>query len=116
MYTVFSFNFPLLPSLRKTQWLIETKALYNMHVQVASIISSNIYRADDAPLYKRGNSVLIGILCWNLVVYAASKAYYVWRNKRRERRWDELTSQQKLEYMDSQEDLGSKRLDFRFAS
>lgn len=91
-------------------------ALYNMHVQVASIIASNIYRGDDAPLYKRGNSVLLGILSWNLVIYAAAKGYYVWRNKRREERWAELTGEQKLAYMERQEDMGSKRLDFRFAS
>lgn len=91
-------------------------ALYNMHVQVASIIASNIYRADDAPLYRRGNSVLLGILSWNLIIYGAAKGYYVWRNKRRETRWSGLTSEEKLAYMESQEDMGSKRLDFRFAS
>ena len=37
-------------------------ALYNMSVQVGSIISANIYRAEDAPLYRKGNSVLLGII------------------------------------------------------
>ena len=87
-----------------------------MHVQVASIIASNIYRADDAPLYRRGNSALLGILSWTLLIYVASKGYYVWRNRRREKRWNQLTGEQKLAYMESREDLGSKRLDFRFAS
>lgn len=91
-------------------------ALYNMHVQGATIIASNIYREDDAPLYRRGNSVLLGISGWNLLLYVASKAYYVWRNRTRERRWNELSSEDKMEYLEAEEDSGSKRLDFRFAN
>ncbi|KAJ7826556.1 hypothetical protein B0H14DRAFT_2816914, partial [Mycena olivaceomarginata] len=53
-------------------------SLYNMCVY------SQIYRKDDAPMYRRGNRVLIIISCINLiVVYPGTKAYYIWRNKQR---------------------------------
>ncbi|OHW89564.1 MFS general substrate transporter [Colletotrichum incanum] len=90
-------------------------ALYNMCVQVSNIIGSNIYRADDAPVYWRGNSVLLGIVAWNLCLYAGSRAYYIWRNNVRAKKWDALQADEKVAYLDQNEHGGSKRLDFRFA-
>lgn len=89
---------------------------YNMFLQAGVIISSNIYRADDAPLYRRGNSILIGILCLNLVLYVLAKTYYIWRNRVRERKWDAMTPEEKLVYLSDHQDVGNKRLDFRLAS
>lgn len=91
-------------------------ALYNMTVQAASVIAANIYRADDAPLYRRGNSVLLGIVAWNLVLYALGKAYYVWKNESRQNKWNAMSSEEQLEYLDQNKDKGNKRLDFRFMS
>ena len=91
-------------------------ALYNMFVQVAQVISSNIYRADDAPLYRRGNSILIGLVAYNIVLYISAKLYYSWKNKSRETQWNKLSDDEKLKYLDQEVDGGSKRLDFRFAS
>lgn len=91
-------------------------ALYNMFLHAGVITSSNIYRADDAPLYRRGNSVLIGIACLNLLLYTLAKAYYVWRNRSRERKWSAMTPEEKLVYLSENKDLGNKKLDFRFAS
>ncbi|OLN92096.1 putative transporter YIL166C-like protein 1 [Colletotrichum chlorophyti] len=90
-------------------------ALYNMCVQVSNIIGSNIYRADDAPRYRRGNSVLLGLVAWNLFLYASARAYYIWRNKVRAKKWDAMRPEEKVAYLDNNEDGGSKRLDFRFA-
>ncbi|OAL51161.1 MFS general substrate transporter [Pyrenochaeta sp. DS3sAY3a] len=90
-------------------------ALYNMSVQFQAIIYSNIYRADDKPLYRRGNRVLVGICVLNIFLYLFSKAYYTWRNKQRDRQWNALSAEQKLEYLDTTTDEGSRRLDFRFA-
>ncbi|KXH65659.1 phthalate transporter [Colletotrichum salicis] len=90
-------------------------ACYNMFVQTDGIISSNIYRSDDAPLYKRGNRSLLGIVCMNLVLYPLVKAYYVYRNKRRDRVWDGMSEEQRLAYLETTKDEGNKRLDFRFS-
>ncbi|KAL4911340.1 hypothetical protein BDW74DRAFT_164867 [Aspergillus multicolor] len=91
-------------------------ALYNMMVQLQAIISSNIYREDDKPLYRRGNRVLIGINCLNVVLYLFAKWYYTQRNKKRDAVWDAMSPEEKEEYLNTTTDQGNKRLDFRFAS
>jgi hypothetical protein len=68
-------------------------ALYNMFVQASGIIASNIYRADDAPRYKRGDRDLVAIVVLNIVVYLLTKVYYVWRNKSRSKKWDAMTEE-----------------------
>ncbi|KAF6819179.1 transporter YIL166C-like protein 3 [Colletotrichum plurivorum] len=90
-------------------------ACYNMFVQTSGIISSNIYRSDDAPLYKRGNRALLGIVCMNLVLYPLVKSYYAFRNKRRDRTWSGMSEEQRLTYLATTKDEGNKRLDFRFS-
>ncbi|PKS08553.1 hypothetical protein jhhlp_004939, partial [Lomentospora prolificans] len=91
-------------------------AIYNMFVQVAQVIASNIYRADDAPLYKRGNTILLGLVAYNVVLYIAAKLYYSWRNKSRDKKWESFSDDEKLKYLEQEADGASKRLDFRFAS
>ncbi|TVY83496.1 putative transporter [Lachnellula suecica] len=89
-------------------------ALYNMSVQTSGIIAANIYRSDDAPLYKRGNRTILCILILNIFLYVGTKVYYVQRNKYRDRKWKAMTEEEKLEYLTTAEE-GNKRLDFRFA-
>lgn len=91
-------------------------ALYNMFLQAGVVIASNIYRADDAPLYRRGNSILLGILALNLVLYILAKNYYIWRNRSRDRKWNRMTQDERLVYLSDHQDKGNKRLDFRLAS
>ncbi|KAK9480710.1 major facilitator superfamily domain-containing protein [Lipomyces japonicus] len=91
-----------------------SSAVYNMFFQLGVIISANIYRADDKPLYRRGNQVLIGIAAMNIVVYALAKLYYVLRNKQKAAKWNALTPAQQNEYRHTTKDEGSKRLDFKF--
>ncbi|KAL2257847.1 hypothetical protein VTK26DRAFT_9086 [Humicola hyalothermophila] len=83
-------------------------SLYNMAVQVSSIISANVYRADDRPEYRRGNRVLVGIACMNVVLYLGVKAYYVWRNRRREEVWSKMTAQERERYLETTEDRGTR--------
>ncbi|KAF2666015.1 phthalate transporter [Microthyrium microscopicum] len=91
-------------------------SLYNMTVQTSNIISSQIYRTDDKPYYYKGNKVLLGIVAWNLCLFVASKAYYEWRNNVRDKRWNSMSKEQRLHYLNTTTDKGNKRLDFRFAS
>jgi len=90
-------------------------ALYNMFVQSGNIIGSNIFRDDDRPLYIRGNKILLGITAFNVFLFYFVKAFYLWRNKVREAKWNALTEQEKEDYVLHSKDEGLKRLDFRFA-
>ncbi|TVY48915.1 putative transporter [Lachnellula occidentalis] len=90
-------------------------ALYNMFVQASGIIASNIYRADDAPRYKRGNRALLSLSVMNIGLYILTKLYYVWRNKCRATKWDAMTEEERVHYLATTTDEGNKRLDFRFA-
>ncbi|KLO81886.1 putative tartrate transporter [Fusarium fujikuroi] len=90
-------------------------AMYNMICQASSVISSQIYRDDDKPLYRRGNKVLLALVGWNVVMTVFIKGYYIWRNKTRERIWSAMSDEEKDVYLRTTKDEGNKRLDFRFA-
>ena len=90
-------------------------ALYNMFCQTGGIISANIYRADDAPRYKRGNGQLVALVSANIVIYILVKVYYVLRNRSRDKKWNAMTPDERQHYLDTTTDEGNKRLDFRFA-
>ncbi|KAL7619760.1 hypothetical protein AAE478_010302 [Parahypoxylon ruwenzoriense] len=89
-------------------------ACYDMFCQAGGIIASNIYRADDAPLYRRGNRQLIAILGMNIGLYGLIKVYYILRNRHRDRIWNAMTPEEKIEYLSTTKDEGNKRFDFRF--
>jgi hypothetical protein len=86
-----------------------------MMVQAGGIIAANIYRADDAPRYKRGDRALLLLVVANIGIYLLTKVYYVWRNKSRSKIWDAMTEDERVEYLATTLDEGNKRLDFRFA-
>ncbi|KAF1811307.1 MFS general substrate transporter [Eremomyces bilateralis CBS 781.70] len=90
-------------------------ALFNMNVQLGGIISSNIYRDDDKPLYRRGNQVLIGINVLSICLFLFAKVYYVTKNKIRDRKWNAMTPEERIDYTYNTTDTASRRLDFRFA-
>lgn len=89
-------------------------AIFNITAQVNSIIASNIYREDDRPDYRRGNTVLAGIAAWSVVGFLGMRAYYRWRNKAKGRVWDAMTLGEKDVYLRTTRDTGNRRLDFRF--
>jgi hypothetical protein len=86
-----------------------------MNVQLGGVIGANIYREDDKPLYRRGNSVLIGINLLAISLFVFAKVYYILRNRSRERIWNAMSAEEKTEYLETTTDEGNKRLDFRFA-
>ncbi|SMR53101.1 unnamed protein product [Zymoseptoria tritici ST99CH_1E4] len=90
-------------------------ALYNMFVQSGNIIGVNIYREDDRPYYIRGNRILLGICCFNIILLPLVKFYYVSKNKRREAKWREMSGEEQVDYVKHTTDEGAKRLDFRFS-
>ncbi|ESK96300.1 allantoate permease [Moniliophthora roreri MCA 2997] len=91
-------------------------SIYNMAVQASGIIASQIYRKDDAPRYRRGNTILIAICSFNiLILYPFTKAYYMWRNRQRDKIWNAMTTEEKIHYLKTTKDVGNRRLDFRFA-
>ena len=91
-------------------------AIYNIMVQLSVIIGINIYREDDAPQYRRGNRILIGIICLNIVLYTLTKIYYVYRNRSKASRWNAMAEDEKLSYLERNRDRGNKKLDFQFLS
>lgn len=94
-----------------------TAATYNVIVQIGSVIGSQIYRDDDKPYYYRGNKVCISILCLALVAFLAQRQWLVLLNKRKERKWQAMTSEERSQYQNdvaAREKDGNSRLDFRF--
>ncbi|KAK6455936.1 putative permease [Scheffersomyces xylosifermentans] len=89
-------------------------AVVNIFSQAASIIAANIYRMDDAPLYHRGNVDLIGIAFGAIAACALTRFYYIYVNKKRDEKWNALSTEEKEDYIKNTKDDGNKRLDFRF--
>ncbi|KAJ2927697.1 hypothetical protein H1R20_g9392, partial [Candolleomyces eurysporus] len=90
-------------------------SLYNMFVQAGAIIYANIYRKDDAPLYKRGNRTLIAIASMNICLYIFAFFFNKYLNHRRDKTWNSWTQKEREEYVENTKDVGNKRMDFRFA-
>ncbi len=90
-------------------------SLYNMFVQAGSIISNNMYRDDDKPLYYRGNMQLFAINFITIALLLFCKVYYVKRNNWKKRKLESMTNEEKYIYLSTTTDKGNKRLDFMFA-
>lgn len=41
-------------------------------------------------------------------------SYYVLKNKSRDKKWNSMSEEERLEYLQNTKDEGNKRLDFRF--
>ncbi|KAK6197473.1 allantoate permease [Scheffersomyces amazonensis] len=91
-------------------------AVYNLIVQAGGIISANIYRDDDKPLYHRGNNHILIIGTALLPLLLSIKWYYTWRNNSRKKIWNSMSPEEQYQYIHNSPDEGNKRLDFRFDS
>ncbi|KAH7922797.1 MFS general substrate transporter [Leucogyrophana mollusca] len=90
-------------------------SMYNIFVQAGAIVYANIYRADDAPLYKRGNRDLIGVCSMNIALYIFTFFFYRSINRHRDSKWAKMSTKEQLVYIETTKDEGNQRLDFRFA-
>lgn len=86
-----------------------------MSVQLGNIIANFIYRDDDKPYYRRGNMNLFAINLLAIVLFLLTKAYYIWRNKQKDRVWNALSKEEQEHYIKNTRLQGSRRLDFRFS-
>lgn len=86
-----------------------------MSCQTGSIVSTYIYRDDDKPLYRRGNSVLLIFNLLSILVFVLTKLYYVLRNRQKAKVWNALTEEEQVHYRKTTKLQGSRRLDFQFA-
>ncbi|RKL17686.1 putative transporter [Fusarium oxysporum] len=91
-------------------------AIYNMSVQSAGIIASNVYRKDDAPRYREGNKNLLAIIALNITLYLLTRTYYIWRNKSRDKIWDAMDDEQKKHYLDTTKDEDLNKKTFIYVS
>lgn len=91
-----------------------SSAVYNIFVQLGSIISSQIYRNDDKPLYHRGNLVLFVLSILGIPAFLGTKYLFRRLNRQRTVIWNGMTKEERLNYLVTTKDKGNKRLDFRF--
>ena len=52
-------------------------AMYNIMVQASNVMSSQIYRMNDAPLHRTCNKALKGFTVYNIFLFAFVKWFYV---------------------------------------
>ncbi|KAG0707585.1 major facilitator superfamily domain-containing protein [Suillus ampliporus] len=90
-------------------------SVYNMFVQAGVIVYANIYRTNDAPLYKQGNFILIIICSANFMLYILTHFFYRGINRHREQQWNRMTATEQDTYLETTKDQGNERLDFKFA-
>ncbi|KFY04926.1 hypothetical protein V491_09233, partial [Pseudogymnoascus sp. VKM F-3775] len=74
-------------------------SLYNMSVQLGGICGTFVYRDDDKPYYRRGNRTLIAINVLGILLFLFAKAYYVWKNKQRDKKWNAMTKEEQNDYI-----------------
>ncbi|KAF8753322.1 Major Facilitator Superfamily [Rhizoctonia solani] len=90
-------------------------ATYNVIVQIGSVISSQLYRKDDAPLYYRANKILFSLCIASAAVVLLQRWWLRRLNAAKERAWNKLTQEQQIEYQSDEaarERDGNRRLDF----
>lgn len=91
-------------------------AVTNVFSQLAGIIASQMFRADDSPYYRRGLTQLIAITIASFFTIALSYLYYYMRNSQKEKQWSGMTHKQQMDYLDRSEKEDTARLDFRFTT
>lgn len=89
-------------------------ALVNIMSQLSSIASANVFRSDDAPYYHRGLSQMVAVCLASGVLMVLTFFWFRWLNQRKEKKWNSMTHDEQVDYIENTEDVGFRRLDFRW--
>ncbi|KAI9285182.1 major facilitator superfamily domain-containing protein [Umbelopsis sp. AD052] len=81
---------------------------------IAAVPGSQIYANADAPRFRKGNKILMGIAVATGVLIVLQHIRYVITNKLRQRKWDAMSADEQRAYKETTSDRGSNRLDYRF--
>ncbi|KAJ7094329.1 MFS general substrate transporter [Mycena epipterygia] len=83
---------------------------------IYAVWASQIYQADDAPFFKRGNSINIAFAGFTTILWIVQKYYYRHLNRTNERKYAALSEQEKREEDSQAEKKGNRSLTFRFTT
>ncbi|KAK7062360.1 major facilitator superfamily domain-containing protein, partial [Favolaschia claudopus] len=81
---------------------------------IYQVWASQIYQADDAPLFKRGNSINIAFAGFATIMWVVQKYYYRRLNRKNGRAYAALTEEAKTQEDREAEKKGNRSLTFRF--
>jgi len=83
---------------------------------IYGVWASQIYQADDAPFFKRGNSINIAFAGFTTIMWIVQKYYYRHLNKVHERKYAELTEEEKKIEDSLVEKKGNRSLRYRYTT
>ncbi|KAJ6529026.1 MFS general substrate transporter [Mycena vulgaris] len=83
---------------------------------IYGVWASQIYRADDAPDFKRGNSINIAVAGFTTLLWMAQKYYYRRRNLENARRYAVLSAEAQQQEDGAAEKRGNRGLTFRYTT
>ncbi|PBK68430.1 MFS general substrate transporter [Armillaria solidipes] len=83
---------------------------------IYGVWGSQIYQSNDAPDYKRGNTINICFAGIAVILWFVQKYYYRYRNVRNARLYAELSEQEKAEENARVAESGNRGLTFRFTT
>jgi len=83
---------------------------------IYAVWASQIYQADDAPYFKRGNSINIAFAGFTTIMWVVQKYYYRHLNRKNERAYAALSEQEKSEEDSQAEKKGNRSLRFRYTT
>lgn len=97
------------PSFNKT-WL------YLLNTPPTKAWGSQIYRADDSPDFRRGNTVNVVLSGVALLLWIAQKSYYKYKNTQREKKWAMLDENERRAEELQAEKLGNRSITYRYST
>ncbi|KAJ7919581.1 MFS general substrate transporter [Mycena leptocephala] len=83
---------------------------------IYAVWASQIYQADDAPYFKRGNSINIAFAGFATIMWVVQKYYYRHLNEKHERAYAASSEQERLEEDSQAEKKGNRSLTFRYTT